>query len=155
MHGLFQRWAVDARFVSTVFLLSLFGVAMVYSAGAINTPDPVVTEAWRRQALWLAIAMVGFTVVSRIHLRWWEWSATPAYVFALVLLAATLVIGTGGTGTAEGTKSWIDLGPVRFQPSEFAKLATVLGSCRPRTSHPPASATYSLRAFWSRLPSVS
>ena len=130
MLGLLQRWVVDGRFVSSLFLLSLFGVAMVYSAGAINTPDPVVTEAWRRQALWLAIAVIGFTVVSRIQLRWWEWSATPAYAFALVLLAATLVVGTGGTGTAEGTRSWIDLGLVRFQPSEFAKIATVLALAR-------------------------
>lgn len=124
-----ERWAVDGRFVLAVTVLSVFGVAMVYSAGAVATPDPVVTEAWRRQAVWFGLALASFTLVARIPLRWWEWMAIPAYVFTLILLAATLVIGTGA-GTAESTKSWIALGPVRFQPSELAKLATVLALAR-------------------------
>src|SRR5690606_1343493 len=35
-----------------------------------------------------------------------------------------------GSGTAAGVKSWIDLGFIRFQPSEIAKLATVLALAR-------------------------
>ena len=124
-----ERWAVDRRFVLGVFLLSLFGIAMVYSAGALNTPDPVVTEAWQQQAIHFVLALVAFTLVARIPLRWWEWVAIPGYVFALVLLAATLVIGTGA-GTAESTRSWLDLGFVRFQPSELGKMAAVLALAR-------------------------
>ena len=124
-----ERWAVDGRFVLCVFFLSLFGIAMLYSAGAVNTPDPVVTEAWRRQAVWFALGLAVFTVTARVPLRWWEWIAVPAYVITLVVLASTLVIGTGG-GTAESTKSWIALGPLRFQPSELAKIATVLALAR-------------------------
>ena len=124
-----ERWAVDGRFVLCVFFLSLFGIAMLYSAGAVNTPDPVVTEAWRRQAVWFALGLAVFTVTARVQLRWWEWIAVPAYVITLVVLASTLVIGTGG-GTAESTKSWIALGPLRFQPSELAKIATVLALAR-------------------------
>jgi len=40
-------------------------------------------------------------------------------------LAITLVIGTGA-GTAIGVKSWIRIGGFGFQPSEFAKIATIL-----------------------------
>jgi len=98
---------------------------MIYSAGQTNVPDPVVTGAWVRQARWFVLGLVAFTVVSRVSLRWLEWVAVPAYVIALVLLAATLVVGTGA-GTAAGTKSWIVLGPLRFQPAEPAKLATIL-----------------------------
>ena len=129
MLSLLEKWAVDGRLALVVLLLSLFGVAMIYSAGAVNTPDPVATDAWRRQVLWFAIALLAFTLVARIPLRWWEWAAIPAYVITLVLLAATLVIGTGA-GTAEGTKSWIGFGAFRFQPSELAKLATVLALAR-------------------------
>jgi rod shape determining protein RodA len=124
-----ERWAVDGRFVLAVFLLTVFGIAMVYSAGAVNTPTPDVIDAWRKQIIWFGLALVSFTLVARVPLRWWEWSAIPAYVLTLVLLAATLVIGTGA-GTAESTRSWIALGPLRFQPSELAKLATVLALAR-------------------------
>ncbi len=124
-----EKWAVDGRFVLAVFLLSLFGIAMVYSAGQVNTPNPVVTDVWQKQALWFVIALVSFTVVARISPRWWEWIAIPAYVIALVLLAATLVVGTGA-GTAESTKSWIGFGSFKFQPSELAKMATVLALAR-------------------------
>ena len=102
---------------------------MVYSAGAVNTPDPVVTEAWRRQLVWFAIAIVTFSLVARVALRWWEWIAIPAYVLTLVLLAATLVVGTGA-GTAESTTSSLAIGSLRFQPSELAKIATVLALAR-------------------------
>ena len=126
MFRLLERWAIDGRFVLAVFLLTVFGVAMVYSAGAVNTPTPDVIDAWRKQATWFLLALVAFTLVTRIPLRWWEWIAIPAYVFTLLLLAATLVIGTGA-GTAESTKSWIALpGGLRFQPAELGKLATVL-----------------------------
>jgi rod shape determining protein RodA len=116
---------MDAPLVGAVALLSLMGLAMIYSAGQTNVPDPVVTGAWARQARWFVLGLVAFTVVSRVSLRWLEWVAVPAYVIALVLLAATLVVGTGA-GTAAGTKSWIVLGPLRFQPAEPAKLATIL-----------------------------
>jgi rod shape determining protein RodA len=61
----------------------------------------------------------------RIQVRWMEWVAFPAYSAAIVALVATLVIGTG-QGTAEGTKSWLRIGPMMVQPSQFANLATVL-----------------------------
>jgi rod shape determining protein RodA len=69
-----------------------------------------------------------------------EWAAGPVYVFAMVLLAATLVIGTGA-GTAAGTKSSIALGPLRFQPAEVAKLATILVLARYLSSRPSAPAS--------------
>jgi len=111
--------------VTALLLLSAFGIAMIYSAGVLETPSPVTEGAWLRQVAWLGLALVGFTVASRIPARWYEWVAVPAYVFSTILLAATLVVGTGA-GTAEGVESFIDLGFIRFQPVEIAKLATIL-----------------------------
>jgi len=126
---LIRYWAIDTQLVGLVLLLTLFGVAMIYSAGVLNDPSPVTTGAWMRQLVWLAIALVAFTLVSRIPLRWFEWVTMPGYVFAVIMLAATKVIGTGA-GTAAGVESFIDLGFVRFQPAEFAKLATILALAR-------------------------
>ena len=125
MTRLFERWALDAPLVLAILLLTGFGVAMIYSAGAVYVPNPVTANAWIRQSIWFVLALVAFTALSRVPLRWIEWVAVPSYVLALILLAATLVVGTGA-GTAAGVKSWINLGPVRFQPSEIAKISTIL-----------------------------
>jgi rod shape determining protein RodA len=123
--GWAARWARDLRLVALAMLLTLFGVAMIYSAGVTISPQRVVQGAWVRQLIWFVLALGAFTAVVRVPSRWFEWAATPAYVVTMVLLAITLVIGTGA-GTAAGTRSSIALGPLRFQPAELAKLATIL-----------------------------
>jgi rod shape determining protein RodA len=125
----FRRWAGDPVLVGLALGLSLFGVAMIYSAGVLNVPSPVVQGAWRRQLVWLALSLVAFTVVSRIRVRWMEWGAAPAYIVGVLLLGAALAVGTGA-GPAESVGRWIQLGPIRFQPSEFAKIAAILGLAR-------------------------
>ncbi|MEM7416362.1 MAG: FtsW/RodA/SpoVE family cell cycle protein [Gemmatimonadota bacterium] len=125
MIRLFERWALDSQLVLWIVGLTLFGLAMIYSAGQVNVPNVVTEFAWFRQARWFVIALVAFTVLSRIPLRWIEWAAVPSYVVSVVLLALTLVIGEG-RGTAQGVRSFINLGFFSFQPEEVAKLSTVL-----------------------------
>jgi rod shape determining protein RodA len=133
--NLFRRWAGDPALVGICLLLSLFGIAMIYSAGVLNVPSPVVEHAWRRQFTWLGVALVGFTVVTRIPARWIEWGAIPTYLLGLIVLVAALAVGTGA-GTAESVGRWIRIGPVRFQPSEVAKFAAILGLARYLSSRP-------------------
>lgn len=125
MKQLFRVWAVDRWFVPGVIALSLFGVAMIYSAGEVHVPNPVTDRAWIRQLTWFGLSVGAFALLARVPVRWIEWIAMPSYVISLILLAATLLVGTGA-GTASGVRSWIDLGFVRFQPAEIAKLATIL-----------------------------
>ncbi len=124
-----RRWSGDPWLVVGLVLLSLFGIAMIYSAGVLNVPNPVAQGAWKRQLVWFGLALVGFAVLQRIGPRWFEWFAIPGYVLSVVLLAATLVIGTGA-GTAAGVKSFIRIGGFGFQPAELAKIATVLALAR-------------------------
>jgi len=122
-----RRWAGDPLLVGLALALSLLGLAMIYSAGVLNVPSPVVQTAWKRQVVWLGISLVAFTIVSRVPARWVEWGALPAYLVGLLLLALALVVGTGA-GPAESVGRWIQVGSMRFQPSEFAKISTVLGA---------------------------
>ena len=115
----------DPVLMFTVLGLSLFGVAMIYSAGQLDAVNPAVARVWRMQFIWLGLAVFALFVVMRIQVRWLEWIAVPAYVLGILVLVATLVIGTGA-GTAEGTKSWIRIGSVGVQPAQFANVATVL-----------------------------
>lgn len=124
----------------TVLALTIFGIAMVYSAGQVDQPRPGVALAWRQQIIWLGISLVAMFIVMRVQVRWIEWVAKPIYIIGLIALVATLVIGTG-QGTAEGTKSWLKLGPMMVQPSQFANLATVLmlGRVMGSWREPPSS----------------
>ena len=142
--NLFQRWVGDPALFLAVLLMTAFGVAMIYSAGVLNIPSPVTEGAWIRQAQWAAIALVSFTIIRMIGPRWIEWIAVPAYVVSVFLLVITLIVGTG-SGTAAGVKSFLDLGFLRFQPSEFAKLATILALARYLGTRPKDPAT--LRAL--------
>ena len=108
-----------------VFALTCFGVAMIYSAGVVHIPNDVTQNAWIRQGTWFVLAVTAFIVVVRVPVRWIEWVALPSYTLSILLLVSTLVVGTG-VGTAAGVKSWIQIGSFSFQPSEVAKIATIL-----------------------------
>ncbi len=115
----------DPPLLLLVLGLSLFGVAVIYSAGQLDVPNPVSGGAWRMQLSWLGISLVALLVVVRFQVRWLEWVALPAYLTGILLLILTLFIGTGA-GTAAGTRSWLRFGPVGLQPAQFANLATIL-----------------------------
>ncbi len=125
----YRWWAHDPDLVGVALVLSLFGIAMIFSAGVLNIPSPVTEGAWLRQVAWLAVSLGIFTALTQVKPGWIDWVSLPAYSASVILLALTLVIGTG-TGTAEGVEGWIELGPMRFQPSELAKVAAVLGLAR-------------------------
>jgi rod shape determining protein RodA len=114
----------DWPLVLTALALSIFGILMVYSAGQTEVPS-YVARAWKQQTVWFVISLIGAWAISRASVRMLEWMTTPLYVLSVLLLLATLVIGTGA-GTAASTKSWIAFGPFRLQPSELAKLTVVL-----------------------------
>jgi rod shape determining protein RodA len=125
----------DPILFMVVLALTVFGVAMVYSAGVLDVPSTIVAGLWRQQLLWFAIAMLVTPLVLKVPVIWLEWAAQPVYAFCVVLLVLTLFIGTGA-GTAESVSGWIAIGPIRVQPAEIAKigvilmLARVLGSWR-------------------------
>ena len=115
----------DFRLLAAAGLLSLFGVAMVYSAGQTDTPTAVAT-VYKSQILWLLIGMGFAYAVGRSSVRFIEWMTTPLYLLSIFLLGLTLVIGKGA-GTAASTKSWLAIGSHRIgQPSEIAKVTVVL-----------------------------
>jgi rod shape determining protein RodA len=116
---------LDRPLLLEVFLLTTFGLLMLYSAGQTDAPTNAA-GAWVRQLVWAGAAIGAGFAAFRVSPRVIEWLAPGIYAFALLLLLITLVIGTGA-GSAAGTKSWIAIGGVRLgQPAELAKLGTIL-----------------------------
>ena len=117
--------AVDRQLISVTFGLILFGLATLYSAGQTDVPTRAA-GVWHRQFMWVGIGIVGAWIIFHISLRVLEWIAPALYAFSLFLLCIVLVVGTGA-GTAESSHSWLSIGGHQIgQPSEFAKVATVL-----------------------------
>ena len=129
MGNLFKRWVGDPALFLAALVMTSFGIAMIYSAGVLNIPSPITEGAWILQIQWAAISLVAFVVICQIGPRWIEWVAVPAYVLCVILLLATLFVGAG-SGTAAGVRSFLEIGPIRFQPSELAKLTTILALAR-------------------------
>jgi rod shape determining protein RodA len=88
-------------------------------------PSSIVTGLWRQQLLWFVLAMIATPFILKIPVIWLEWAAQPLYALACILLVLTIFVGTGA-GTAESVSGWLAVGPVRVQPSEFAKVAVIL-----------------------------
>jgi rod shape determining protein RodA len=131
-----RRINVDLTLVIVAGLLSLYGIAMVYSAGQTDVPT-FVRNAYRAQLTWLAVGLVGAYAVSRASVRLIEWMTLPLYAFTIMLLLALLIPGIGsGAGTAASTAGWLTIGGKRLgQPAEFAKLTVVLMLARVLAQH--------------------
>jgi rod shape determining protein RodA len=116
---------VDRQLITVTFGLVLFGLATLYSAGQTDVPTRAA-GVWHRQFMWVGIGIVGAWIIFNISLRVLEWIAPALYTFSLLLLAVVLFVGTGA-GTAESSHSWLSIGGHQIgQPSELAKVATVL-----------------------------
>jgi rod shape determining protein RodA len=95
----------------------MIGILMLYSSTGGSPP------IHRAQLVWLIPGTLAFLVAAALPCRFYESVSLPAYFVSLVLLVAVLLLGVG----KGGEHRWFDLGPMRFQPSEFAKLALIFG----------------------------
>ena len=117
--------AIDRNLILVSLGLMLFGLATLYSAGQTDVPTRAA-GVWHRQFIWFGVGIVACGVIYNISLRVLEWLAPALYAFSILLLGLVLVVGTGA-GTAESSHSWLSIGGHQIgQPSELAKVATVL-----------------------------
>ena len=120
-----QRLVPDFTLLTLALLLSVFGIAMVYSAGQTDVLTRV-TSLWHRQLLWFAFGLVAAYAASRSSVRMLDWLTPYAYAATCVVLLLLIFIGKG-FGTGASTKSWLAIGGFRLgQPSELAKIVVVL-----------------------------
>lgn len=115
---------MDDTLVVIVLVFVIFGMVMLYSTSAYNGQVKFDDAGYyfKKQLLATALGLVVMYVVSRIDYHYWEKLALPAYIVSLVLSALVLAIGD----SYNGSKRWLSLGPLSFQPAEFAKVAVIL-----------------------------
>jgi cell division protein FtsW len=116
-----DRWL----FGVAVVLLSA-GVVMVYSASAIVAADRFHDPYFflKKQLFWALLGSVAMLAAIRVDYRKLEGLVLPGLIVAGVLLILVLIPPIGQA--INGTRRWIRLGPVSFQPAELAKLVLVV-----------------------------
>jgi rod shape determining protein RodA len=114
--GLLAVFHIDLPMLVGLLLLCGFGLIVLYSASGENLAQT------QRQAIRIGVALIVMVAVAQVNpatlRRWSPW----LYGIGLALLVAVLVAGEVG----KGAQRWLDLGVIRFQPSELVKLAVPL-----------------------------
>ncbi|MFO7590186.1 MAG: putative lipid II flippase FtsW [Acidimicrobiia bacterium] len=111
---------------ANIAALVIVGVVMVLSASSVLSLTDY-GSAWyffQRQLIWTAVAIIGFLVVARVDYHQWARVVRPMLAATIVLLVAVLVPGIGIY--VSGSRRWLGVGPLTFQPSELAKLALLV-----------------------------
>ena len=104
---------IDPVLLLLLGLLSVFGIMLLYSASGSDT------ELMMRQITRLAMALLFLVLVANIPPRILKKTAIWLYLAGVLLLLAVMFYGEVG----KGAQRWLDLGIIRFQPSEILKLA--------------------------------
>ena len=111
---LLRRLPLDLPLLSGLLLLSAMAMVVLYSASG---QDPQVLL---RQGLRLLLALAIMLGIAHVHPRR-LFNITPIlYLVCVVMLVLVLLVGK----ISMGAQRWLDLGLIRFQPSELTKLST-------------------------------
>lgn len=115
----------DKLFLLLVLLLTGSGLLMVASAGEVWGQFNYGNSFYfvERQAVFAAVGIVVMTVFSRFDYRIFKTYSKHALIVAFLLLIAVLIPGIGMV--RNGSQSWIGVGSLSFQPSEWMKMALV------------------------------
>jgi len=109
----------DLWLIIPATLLICVGLVAIYSS-TIN--HPAVHANFQRQLTWGIVSLIVFFITYSLPTNSFKYIGIPTYVFSILLLMAVLVIGR----KISGAKSWLYFGGFGFQPSEFAKIGTIL-----------------------------
>lgn len=114
----------DYTMLAVVLLLVAVGLVLLYSTSAYNGQvkfhDPYYYL--KKQGFATILGLAGMFFVAGVDYHKWVPLANLGYLTAVLLSVAVIFVGD----EYNGSKRWLSLGPVSFQPSEFAKVALIL-----------------------------
>jgi cell division protein FtsW len=115
---------IDIFLLLIVLFLAGFGLLMLYSMSAYNGQVRFSDAFYyfKKQLFALVLGLAAMYVVSSFDYHVLRRFSVPAYLVSLGLSAAVLLFGD----TYNGSRRWLSIGPLSFQPSEFAKPAVIL-----------------------------
>jgi len=109
-----------------MLVLLTVGVIMLFSTSALYAKDRYGDQRYllKRQLVWMLVGGVGCVMAASVPYPKLRGVCTGVLVVAGVMLALVLIPHIGLR--VGGSRRWLGLGPMRFQPSELAKVALVV-----------------------------
>ena len=120
---------VSVYLIAMALGLTTLGLVMLFSAGVVKEAHSLLTK----QLIWLALSVAIGMYVSFMNLQWLRSVTWWVFGFCVLALILTLIPGIGVK--VNGAQRWIGMGPLRVQPSEFAKIGLVLAMAAFFSSH--------------------
>ena len=120
-----RRNPVDSSLVIIMVMLLSAGLLVLFSATYFAATENRLSEVIK-QLLGIALGTVACIVTSRIPYRFWRqtWVVATGLAVSAVLLILVIIPGIGVY--INGSRRWLSIGGLSFQPSELAKFAIVL-----------------------------
>ena len=100
--------------------LTTLGLVMLFSAGIVKGAQALLTK----QIIWVALSLMMGAYATYMNLDWVRKRAWWIFGLCMFGLVLTLIPGVGVK--VNGAQRWVGFGPLRIQPSEFAKIGLVL-----------------------------
>lgn len=132
--SVFRGWdRFDYLLVLPALGLVGFGLVLIYSGSLPTYSGPLASfsNPAAKQAVFAFLGIVAMLLVAKFDYHYLTHYAWVLYFMGLFMLVAILFVGD----SAYGSTRWFDLGPIQVQPSEFAKLATILALARYFSEH--------------------
>lgn len=104
-------------------VLSLIGVLLIYSSGKLEFSE-AYQNLYKKQILWLIIALIVSYPVMKVSIK--SLSGLSYFLYTASVMLLVIVLALPGSGPHR----WIRLGSIQIQPSEIAKLLTILALAR-------------------------
>ncbi|MCG8608531.1 rod shape-determining protein RodA [bacterium] len=111
---------MDFGILGAAIVLVIIGLMSIYSATYASAAE-IGHHIFKRQIIWVILGALTLSAAAFVPLKIVHKHAYPLYIASIILLLVVLVIGTGA-----GTKRWLAFGGLRIQPSEIAKVFTLL-----------------------------
>jgi cell division protein FtsW len=108
-----------------VLALLVIGIVMLFSTSAYaRDSHGDVYFFIRRQAIWIGIGLVACIFAALMNYQFWQKTWWLWFAMALAALALCYIPHIGMR--INGSRRWVGYGPITFQPSELAKIATII-----------------------------
>ena len=101
-------------------LVVLASVSGVRGLAVFNDPQYYL----KRQLIWLVLAIIAGIFVAKVDYHLWQKWVIPISVVSIILLIIVLIPGIGTK--IGGSRRWLRIGPLSFQPSELGKFAAIV-----------------------------